>query len=77
MKFCTLKDNWYDVGTEVIILAECGTVYDSPSSKIPSLHLLCRGYKNGTLDEEMCNSEEFALVSDDFFAEDKELYSDK
>ena len=78
MKFYALPDNWYDEGTEVIIVAECGTVYSfEDGKKIPSLHLLCRGYKGGYIDEEMCNSEEFALVNDDYFTDNQELRNDR
>jgi hypothetical protein len=55
---------WFDKGTEVTILAECGTVYDKDGK--PSLQVLASGLRNGDLDEEMCDMEEFIIVGDDF-----------
>ena len=75
MKFYALPYYWYDPGTEVIIIDEYTTVYDKED--VPSLHLLARGYKDGSIDEEICCSEEFAMVANDYFDNDEELRSER
>lgn len=69
MKFVAKPNTWYDAGTEVKILVECGTVYDCDDMH-PSLNVLCQGIRNGDIDEEMCCSDEFYIVGDAYF-EDK------
>ena len=64
MKFIS-DGTWFDKGTEVKILAECGTVYDGDTG-IPTLNVLVSGLKNGSPDEEMCTMEEFMIVDDSF-----------
>ena len=63
MKFIS-DGTWFDKGTEVEIIVECGTVWSIDN--IPTLHVLARGLKDGNLDEEICCMEEFIAVSDDY-----------
>lgn len=63
MKFIS-DGTWFDKGTEVEIIAECGTVWSRDN--IPTLSVLARGLKDGDIDEEMCCMEEFIAVSDDY-----------
>lgn len=64
MKFVS-DGTWFDEGTEVEILAECGTVYDGDTGK-PTLQVLAAGLRNGSRDEEMCTMEEFYVVGDEW-----------
>ena len=63
MKFIS-DGTWFDKGTGVEIIAECGTVWSRDN--IPTLSVLARGLKDGDIDEEMCCMEEFIAVSDDY-----------
>ena len=63
MKFIS-NGTWFDKGTEVEIIAECGTVWSRDN--IPTLSVLARGLKDGDVDVEMCCMEEFIAVSDDY-----------
>lgn len=63
MKFIS-DGTWFDKGTEVKILSECGTVYDSDGK--PGLNVLALGLRHGEYDEEMCHIEEFIIVGDDY-----------
>ena len=69
MKFIS-DGTWFDKGTEVTILAECGTVYDKDGK--PSLQVLASGLRNGCLDEEICDMEEFVIVGDDYIEKAKD-----
>jgi hypothetical protein len=62
MKFIS-DGTWFDKGTEVKILVECGTVW---SDNIPTLSVLASGLKDGYIDEERCCMEEFIAVGDDY-----------
>ena len=64
MKFIS-NGTWFDKGTEVEIVAECGTVYDGDTGA-PTLQVFAAGLRNGSPDEEMCTMEEFYVVSDDY-----------
>jgi len=64
MKFLAKPNTWYDEMTEVEIVDEYCTVYDKDGP--PTLHCLCRGLKNGSIDEEICVAEEFIIVGDDY-----------
>ncbi len=64
MKFIS-DGTWFDEGTEVEILAECGTVYDGETGR-PTLSVLVAGKRNGELDEELCTMEEFIVVGHDY-----------
>lgn len=63
MKFIS-DGTWFDKGTEVTILVECGTVYNKDGK--PSLRVLAKGLRHGDLDEEICDMEEFTIVGDDY-----------
>lgn len=63
MKFIS-DGTWFDKYTEVEILVECGTVYSKDG--VPTLHVLARGLRHGSVDEEMCCVEEFIVVGDDY-----------
>lgn len=63
MKFIS-DGTWFDKGTEVTILAEGGTVYDTDGKS--TLQVLASGLRNGYLDEEICTMEEFIIVGDDY-----------
>ena len=64
MKFIS-DGTWFDKGTEVEIVVECGTVYDGDTG-IPTLSVLVAGLRNESRDEEMCTMEEFIIVDDSF-----------
>jgi len=68
MKFIS-DGTWFDKGTEVKILVECGTVYNRDTG-IPTLSVLAAGFKNGNPDEEMCTMEEFMIVDNSFDVHD-------
>ena len=63
MKFIS-DGTWFDKGTEVEILSEGGTVWSSDN--VPTLTVLVRGVKDGSIDEELCCMEEFIAVSNDY-----------
>lgn len=63
MKFLS-NGTWFDKGTEVEILIECGTVYHENGT--PTMQVLAKGLRNGDIDEEMCTIDEFYIVGDDY-----------
>lgn len=66
MKFIS-DGTWFDKWTEVEILEEIATVYDSDGT--PTLSVLARGLREGSTDEELCTMDEFIVVGDNY--EDK------
>lgn len=70
--FISKPDEWFDAGTEAILLCLTGNGYDAPGACIennPYAGGLFRGFRNGQVDEEQCCLSEFFLVTKDYLEE--------
>ena len=60
IKYVAKPDNWFDAGTEVKLIDD----YSNPPGNVLEGAGLFEGFRNGSMDQEICLFEEFEVVDD-------------
>lgn len=71
LRFISKSDEWFDENTEAVLICLTGTGRIGTPSGPRAASGLFKGWKDGSLDEEVCCFTEFEIVEESYFKWDE------